>query len=268
MNEWQDKESLKSFGPLTLSKEGNYDTIKCHGPMTLKASITANTVKVNGPLIASTEKVTIDFLKVNGPATIESELTVTEVKINGPTKIKGSIHLKDWGKINGPFTCRGTLELDKTASVKINGPITAEKIIGGKDVILNGPASVNEIENVGLLEARGGVNGDRITASEVYISIGRRGKAHVRIIEADQVVIEKNIERSIKGFGIGERIFTRFLKKQLSYELGNGDIQLVDEIRAKEKVFLSHAHVKKVIARELELGENAEVDEFIKIIEE
>ncbi len=59
---------------------------------------------------------------------------------------------------------------------------------------------------------------------------------------------------------------SRFIKKFAHADCGNdSSLQHVDEIIASGKVSLAHARVNKVVARELELGENAEVQEFQQI---
>ncbi len=262
------KNSLKSFGPLVISESGEYERMTCHGPMSIKASLRADVVKVNGPLKNTAQEVCIDNLKVNGPLKSSGSLITSEIKVNGPTNITGRLIVKDQGKLNGPLTCSDEVRLEETAMFKVNGPTKVSRIVGGDDVILNGPVFMEEIRDVNSLEIRGGAEGGIITAQEVYIDVGHdRGEARLKKIEAENVVIEQSLDRLDINFG--GKMLKKVFRRVSGSELRSDDsIQIVDEIVASGKVLLSHARVKKVVARELELGENAEVEEFLEIVDE
>lgn len=204
-------------------------------------------IKANGPFLS---EVTFDFeeLKVNGSAKIEEDASGADIKINGKCTVEARLTVERL-KINGTFN--GT-ELEIFDYGKINGKTSAERIVGPGDLKINGKCFCDSITNIGSLKINGGGEVEHIEAKEIVINIGS-DSSFGKIKAEGHIYI---------GHGEEHHLGQRFFRKLISEHKGIAEIE---EIQTRGIVELDHCKVEKVYAKELFIGEECEIGEFIEI---
>ena len=249
------------FGPTTLSDSGDYGSITSNGPFTANESFTVDILKINGPASVFHDAV-IENGKINGPAVFRSDVTVNNsLKVNGPLKIDGKLLIVDRVRVNGPVTSTNSIFGKENGKITVNGPLSAEKIANLEQVFIRGLLVAEQVDEVEKLKVNGRVEVSTIKAGDVRILL--TGKTSIiGTIEANQVEIgtELDDEFFIRSNGIIGKVVKRFALNDPGYAE-------IDEIRSAGTVEIDHVKVNKVYAKELFVGEDTEVGEFIELKE-
>ena len=259
----ENKRNLRGkFGPAILTEPGDYGTITANGPFTAQESFTVESLKVNGPVMVSHDAV-IENGKVNGPATFRNNVTIKDtLKINGPLTIDGEFLILDRVKVNGPLKCENNISGKDTGKITVNGPLSSEKVSNLEQVYVRGPLKANQVDQVEKLKVSGRLEVPTIKANDIRILLSGNTSI-IGSIEADQVEIgtELDDEFFVRSKSL---IIGKLIKKFTQKEPGYAEI---DEIRTTGIVEIDHVKVKKVYAKELFVGEETEVGEFIELKE-
>ncbi|MHA1989857.1 MAG: hypothetical protein ACW981_03275 [Candidatus Hodarchaeales archaeon] len=248
------------FGPTELNESGEYGYIKSNGPFTANESFSVDDLKVNGPATANFDA-KIENGKINGPASFNGNLVVNSfLKVNGPLDIDGNLDIFGDAKVNGPVEADNVSSSNKEGTISINGPIETSSITGLDKVLIRGVLKTNLVDSVSSLKVSGRVKTETIKVKELKILLQNK-RTVIDKIEAEFVEIGTEIDDDELYFSkVG--VFDRLIKRVMSREPGYAEI---DEIRSTGVVELDHVKVNKVYARELLVGEETEVGEFIDL---
>lgn len=241
------KRSIKSMKSVKIDEEGDYGSISAMGSITGVVPFTADEIKANGTLriIRVAE---IQECRVNGSFKAEEQVTLGTATINGSTKAV-SLTVGSKARFNGSTTIERSVEGSEDTSLVFNGSLTSPVIRNVGNLTVNGKSRVARFENLGSLTGNGSVEAELIEVrGKVTLEVGS-SESTIGLIQAADVEVGHNLN------GTRTSMFGRSPPGQAS----------IDEIRATGKVELDHVRVKKVVARELFVGEDTEVGEFVEL---
>ncbi|HKZ42244.1 MAG TPA: hypothetical protein VJ044_14875 [Candidatus Hodarchaeales archaeon] len=257
------------FGPTSLNESGDYGTITSHGPFVASADFTVEVIKVNGPGKLGGSVKILESGKFNGPLVVDGDFTGNFVKVNGPMKIGGIIAIEEQLKVNGPSSGE-VLTGESNAEATFNGPVVFGAISSISKIIVHGPIQAKKISDVSTARLEGRVEVEAIEdvdSLKISLTDDKSGITRIGTISAGEIEIGRDLDdpdfHGIHGFEF--RLFKGAFKKRITRDEGYAEIA---EIRAKGKVELDHVKVDRVFAKELFVGEETEVGEFIEVKDE
>jgi hypothetical protein len=247
------------FGPVELNEPGEYGSIKSNGPFTANESFSVDDLKVNGPTTANYDA-KIENGRINGPASFNGNLIVNSfLRVNGPLDIDGNLDIFGDTKVNGPLEADNLTSSNNEGTVSCNGPVETSSVTGLEKVLIRGVLKTNFVDSVSSLKVSGRVKTESIKVGELKILLHNK-KTAIGKIEAESVEIGIEIDDDDLHINSKIGIFDRLIRRAISKEPGYAEI---DEIRCSGTVELDHVKVNKVYAKELFVGEETEVGEFI-----